>query len=32
VLDIVRYYDPDARWAAWGSRAAKIGGVVLIAR
>jgi hypothetical protein len=32
VLDIVRYYDPGARWATWGSRAAKIGGVVLIAR
>jgi hypothetical protein len=32
VLDIVRYYNPDARWATWGSRAAKIGGVALIAR
>jgi hypothetical protein len=32
LLDIVRYYDPGARWATWGSRAAKIGGVVLIAR
>jgi len=32
VLDIVRFYQPDARWAAWGSRAAKIGGVALIAR
>jgi hypothetical protein len=32
VLDAVRFYHPDARWAAWGSRAAKIGGVVLIAR
>ena len=32
VLDVVRFYHPDARWAAWGSRAAKIGGVVLIAR
>ena len=30
VLDAVRYYHPEARWAAWGSRAAKIGGVVLI--
>ena len=30
ILDAVRYYHPDARWAAWGSRAAKIGGVVLI--
>jgi len=32
VLDIVRYYNPDARWATWGSRGAKIGGVALIAR
>ena len=32
VLDIVRYYQPDARWATWGSRAAKAGGVVLIFR
>lgn len=32
ILDAVRYYHPEARWAAWGSRAAKIGGVVLIIR
>jgi hypothetical protein len=32
VLDAVRYYHPEARWAAWGSRAAKAGGVALIAR
>lgn len=32
VLDIFRFYHPDARWAAWGSRASKIGGVALIAR
>lgn len=32
VLDAVRYFDPEARWATWGSRAAKIGGVVLILR
>jgi hypothetical protein len=32
VLDAVRFYHPDARWATWGSRTAKIGGVVLIAR
>lgn len=32
VLDLVRFYHPDQKWAAWGSRAAKIGGVVLIAR
>jgi hypothetical protein len=30
ILDAVRYYHPEARWAAWGSRAAKIGGVVLV--
>jgi hypothetical protein len=30
ILDAVRYYHPEARWAAWGSRAAKVGGVVLI--
>ena len=32
ILDAVRYYDPGGRWAVWGSRAAKIGGVALIAR
>ena len=32
VLDLVRFYHPDQRWAVWGSRAAKVGGVVLIAR
>lgn len=32
LLDLVRYYQPNARWAAWGSRAAKAGSVVLIAR
>ena len=32
VLDIVRYYQPDARWATWGSRGAKMFGVVLIFR
>jgi len=32
LLDIIRYYQPDARWATWGSRAAKAGGVVLIFR
>ena len=32
VLDAIRFYHPDQRWAAWGSRAAKIGGVVLIVR
>lgn len=32
ILDAVRYFNPDARWAVWGSRGAKIGGVVLIFR
>jgi hypothetical protein len=32
VLDAWRYFDPDARWAAWLSRAAKIGLVLLIFR
>jgi len=32
VLDAFRFYHPEARWAAWGSRAAKIGGVALVAR
>jgi len=32
VLDGLRFYNPDMKWAAWGSRAAKIAGVVLIVR
>jgi len=32
LLDAFRFYHPDARWATWGSRAAKAGSVVLIAR
>lgn len=32
VLDTVRYFHPEARWAVWGSRAAKLGGVALIAK
>lgn len=32
VLDLIRFYHPDQKWAAWGSRAAKVGGVVLIVR
>jgi hypothetical protein len=31
-LDTWRYFDPDARWAVWTSRAAKIGMVVLMVR
>ena len=30
VLDAVRYYRPDAAWAKWASRAAKVGGAMLI--
>lgn len=32
IFDTVRYFNPEARWAIWGSRASKIGGVVLILR
>ena len=32
VLDGFRFFHPEARWAAWGSRAAKLGGVALIVR
>jgi hypothetical protein len=32
VLDAWRYFDPDARWAVWVSRAAKVGVVLLIVR
>lgn len=32
ILDTVRYFHPDARWAAWLSRAVKIGGVLLVLR
>jgi len=30
VLDAIRYYHPNAKWAEWGSRGAKITGVVLV--
>ena len=32
VLDALRYFDPDARWAAWLSRAFKAGLLVLVFR
>ncbi len=32
VLDAIRYFKPEARWAKWASRAAKIGSVLLVAR
>jgi len=30
VLDAIRYFKPDARWAKWASRAAKAGSVLLV--
>ena len=30
LLDAVRYFNPDADWAAWTSRGAKLGGAALI--
>jgi hypothetical protein len=32
VFDTWRYFDPDARWAVWASRAAKVGAVLLVLR
>jgi hypothetical protein len=32
VLDTYRYFNPDARWASWTSRGAKLGSVVLVLR
>ena len=31
VLDAIRYFKPEARWAKWASRAAKVGSVLLVA-
>jgi hypothetical protein len=30
ILDAVRYYQPRAKWAEWGSRGAKVTGVLLV--
>jgi hypothetical protein len=30
LLDVYRYFNPDARWAAWASRSAKVGSVALV--
>ena len=30
VLDVYRYFNPDARWAAWTSRGVKMGSVALV--
>lgn len=32
VLDSIRYIDPEAKWALWTSRAAKVGLVLLVLR
>jgi hypothetical protein len=32
VLDVYRYFNPDARWAAWTSRGVKMGSVALVLR
>jgi hypothetical protein len=30
LLDVYRYFNPDARWASWTSRAVKMGSVALV--
>jgi hypothetical protein len=30
ILDTYRYFNPDARWAAWASRASKMGTVLIV--
>lgn len=30
ILDAFRFFNPDVRWAAWASRGAKVGSVVLV--
>jgi hypothetical protein len=32
VLDAIRYFNPDSRWAKWASRAVKVGSVLLVVR
>ena len=32
VLDAIRYFKPEARWAKWASRVVKAGSVVLVVR
>ena len=32
LLDTYRYFNPDARWAAWASRGTKMGSVLLVLR
>ncbi len=30
VLDAIRYFHPEAKWATWGSRGVKVGMVLLV--
>jgi hypothetical protein len=30
ILDVYRYFNPNARWAAWTSRGVKVGSVALV--
>lgn len=32
VLDAIRYFHPDAKWATWGSRGVKVAMVLLVAK
>jgi hypothetical protein len=32
VFDTIRYFKPEARWAIWASRAAKVGSVLLVVK
>jgi hypothetical protein len=32
ILDTVRYFNPNAKWATWGSRGLKVGVVVMVVR
>ena len=32
LFDAIRYFNPDARWAKWASRAAKVSSVLLVVR
>ncbi len=32
VLDAWRYFRPEAKWAVWASRAAKVGMVLLVVK
>jgi hypothetical protein len=32
ILDTARYFGAESRWVVWASRAAKVGGVLLVAK